>query len=572
MNIALLFLFLLTIAYRIAGALFLYSDPHFFLSPRNFNGHGLVIVQNYWELIFLALLFVALLDIKKLKEFKLKGMLQSLTVWLVILVPLITGLLLSNYREKLFFITSFDFPFLMRWVEFVLTFWIINLFADRLNYKSKFIRSLIIFFFVLFLAVLQDAPLKASSMFPYFSFINSIGLSSALIALTARRIYKKYPLETVIMVAIIGLFVIFFLINARSSSYFTVFLPMVAMYLTAIALYLNINKLTKTVLILLPIIIAVFLNYALPSMIPEEVAKQMVEKGYDKNLYKLQVGDITVRYGDKELKSLAVRLARVIEAANKISEKEFGFSPQVNELIIFGFAPGGFHGQFPGKIIGNIISPKYIDFCSDSSFLNDSGLSANFVDPVNGILHEYSHLYGAVPYYRWLPGPEEEGWATFSATVLSKLLHKYYGDSLWQPAYNYARQADKITRLNLSGKAVVWSHPYEFGGFQLWYNIARDEGIKNLYTKRWKNTFRNLFGIVLLESDPHKAMNLVKAFGKNKFEKYGKHKPVRLGDIYTLDDYLYLAKTTGMDKERVVKLYKMMENKIIDPSVPIPYK
>ena len=570
MSLAMLVLFLLTIVYRILSMFLLNPDPHFFLSPRNFNGHGLVIVDNYWELVFLVIVFVALLDVRKLKSFKSRGLVQSLSLWLVVLVPLVTGLLLPNYREKLFFIPSFNLAFFLRWVEFVLTFWIINLFADRLNFKSNFTRSLVIFIFVFFLAILQDVPLNAGSMYTFFSLINSIGLSSALLALAARKIYKNYPLETVIMAAIIGLFVNFILISARSSSYFTVFLPMIAMYLTALVLYLKLSKIVKIVLISLPVVLAVFLNYALPAMLPEDVAKQMVEKGFSDNLSKVQVGEVTVKYGDERLKGFAIQLARVIDAANKISEKEFGISPKVKELTILGFAPGGFHGQFPDKIIGNIISPKYLEFCSDSAFLNDPQLPANFLDPVNGILHEYSHLYGAVPYNKWIMGPEEEGWATFSATVLSKLLYKYYGDTLWKPGYNYSRQADKITKLNLSGKAVVWSHPYEFGGFQLWYNLARDEGLKKLYIKRWRHTFRNLFGIVLLESDPKKALNLVKAFGKKKFEKYGKHKPVKFSDIYSLDDYLYMAKVTGMDKQLAVKLYKMRENTIIDPSVPIP--
>ncbi len=572
MSLGMLLLLVLTIVYRILSIFLLNPDPHFFLSPRNFNGHGLVIVDNYWELIFLIVVFLALIDFRKLKDFKVKGLIQSLSLWLVVLVPLLTGLLLTNYREKLFFITSFKLAFLLRWVEFVLTFWVINLFADRLNFKSKFIRGFVIFIFVLFLAILQDVPVKAGSMFTFFTIINSVGLVSALLALAARRIYKNYPLETVIMVAIIGLFVNFVLISARSSSYFTVFLPMIAMYLTAIVLYLNLNKLVKAVLISLPVILAVFLNYALPSMLPENIAKQMIERGLNDNLPKVQVGDVTVKYGDERLKDLAIKMARVIDAANKVSRKEFGISPEVKELAILGFAPGGFHGQFPDKIIGNIISPKYLELCSDSAFLNDPELPANFLDPVNGILHEYSHLYGAVPYYKWIMGPEEEGWATFSATVLSKLLYKYYGDTLWTPGYNYSRQADKITDLNLSGKAVVWSHPYEFGGFQLWYNLAKDEGLKKLYLKRWKHTFRDLPGIVLLESDPRKAIGLVKAFGLEKFEKYGTHKPVRFGDIYSLDDYLYLAKITGMDKQLAIKLYKMRENTIIDPSVSIPKK
>lgn len=117
---------------------------------------------------------------------------------------------------------------------------------------------------------------------------------------------------------------------------------------------------------------------------------------------------------------------------------------------------------------------------------------------------------------------------------------------------------------------MVWSHPNEFGGFKLWYAFDKDLGTRNLYRKRWENTYRNLLGSVLLESNPKKAKKLAEAYGKKKFVQYGTFKPVVFGDIYSLDDYMTLSKLAGVKEETVKNLYTIMKNREIDPSVPVP--
>jgi len=371
-------------------------------------------------------------------------------------------------------------------------------------------------------------------------------------------------------VAIAGIFLIFFRYNVISSGFFTIFLPMAAFLTVAIALYKIRDTKARIIIIAIPYIIAAFLNYALPSLLPPGIASQLLEKVNEKEYKTERYGDITVKYTDEKLKDIALNLARVIAAANKLSEEYFGFSPAVKELELRGIAPGGFRAVFPAKITGNIISKTYLENCADSAFLNAPGLRADFPDPVNGILHEYSHLYGVVPYYKWMPGAEEEGWATYSATRLSQLLHKKYGDTLWQPAYDYSKQAGKITAQNLSGKAVTWSHVNEYGGFNLWYNIGKELGIKELYKKRWQNTIHDSYGDFLLYSNPVLASKVVTAFGKNKFLKYGQLPERKFGDIYSMEDYLYMAKITGMDTMMIKNMYVQVKDKTINPSVPLP--
>ncbi|RMG83165.1 MAG: hypothetical protein D6707_01565, partial [Bacteroidetes bacterium] len=84
-----------------------------------------------------------------------------------------------------------------------------------------------------------------------------------------------------------------------------------------------------------------------------------------------------------------------------------------------GFAPGGINVQFPDAIVGNLISPRFVNLCLDNTFLNLDSATIDFPDPVNAILHEYAHLFGIVEYLPWVFGAEEEGWATFAAVTFS---------------------------------------------------------------------------------------------------------------------------------------------------------
>ncbi len=566
----LILLLLVTVLARLALLLFFKTDVHFYLSPRNFNGRGLLTLPVLWDFLIPALVIAFLFPKKLFARFSFSNLPTALPFLLVIIIPLITGLTLIRYREELIVLTDFSWPILSRWLLFVLTFWAIQLFADNIKIKSRFQKRIILFFFIFFLAVLQDIPGKSSTIYIIFSLINSVGLSTALLAVASRRSYRDYPLETLFVAVVAGFFMVTLMVNARSASYFTVLLPMMSMYLSAFVLYSRYTVKIKTALTALPFLTALFLNFLLPHMLSPATVKAMTENNITKDFKEEKVGTVSVRFADEKLRDISLKLARVIDAANRISLLQFGISPAVNQLTILGIAPGGFHGKFPHEIVGNIISEQYLRSCNDSLLLNDPQLPADFPDPVNAILHEYSHLFGAIPYYRWMPGAEEEGWATLSATILSTLLHKEYGNRLWQPGYDYAAQAGKITRLNLDKRAVVWSHPNEFGGFRLWYQLGKYLGPKDLYKIRWNYTYRNLHGSVLLESDPEKARKLATIFGMENFKRFGIYPTALFEEIYSPEDYRPLSEMAGVDEELVKNLYEMMRGRIIDPSVPVP--
>jgi hypothetical protein len=285
------------------------------------------------------------------------------------------------------------------------------------------------------------------------------------------------------------------------------------------------------------------------------------------------VEGITVRYDDIRVRTVAMRLAHVLAAANQVSLEAYGISPQVNELVIRGIEKGGFHAQFPHSIAGNLESPRYIELCLDSTYLNDPNGSIHFPDPVNAILHEYSHLYGGVPYIPWIAGgkegAEEEGWATFSATRLSRRLYEHFGSGLWTPAYNYAARAEAITQANLAGHSVYWSHDNEYGGFRLWYALSQRDGEAALYRKRWELTRRD-FSWWFQINDPAAARQIATSFGWADFVSFGSEKVVRFDQVHALQDLQPLEELDGLTADRIKANYARNASLLIDPAIKVP--
>ncbi len=555
---------------RIINIIFLNNDPLFYLSPRNFNGRGLLTMPTWLDFIIPISVILVLWRKEQKLQFDFRKIFKPLfSALLLLLTPVLIGLLLNNYVQKTLVTFEFNAAFVLKYLLFILSFIAINIFADHLRFNKKILRIIVLFFGIAAIAYTQDIFGSANSMYVLMGLINSVGLSTVFFAIGLRKYYKESPLETVIAVSLTGIFLVFFVFNVLSISYFTIFLPFIAMLFMAISLYKSWKIKTKIIFASTPFILALFLNYGLPKMVSPELSKALVERKTEGNFYVEKYGNITVKYSDKDLGDMALKLAGVIDKANKISKKEFGVSPQVRELVITGIGEGGFHAEFPNRIVGKIISEKYLQNCQDSAFLNSRDLSPDFPDPVNAILHEYSHLFGVIPYHKWWPGAEEEGWATYSATRLSTLL---YNDNknLWQPAYNFKAQAMKITQLNLSGEAVAWSHPNEFGGFNLWYNLGKNLGLKKLYNQRWHNSRHDLNGSLYYLSNPKAAKKVVTVFGKENFLKYGKYPEKTFEDIYPESVYLYLAKTTGIDADRIAGMYEFMKKRTIDASVPVP--
>ncbi len=566
----LLFVLFAVIILRIAILIIWKQDPVFYLSPRNFNGRGLLTQPFLFDLLLVLIPILAYftknISIFLKPSFEWKTLVKAL---FILAAPIITGLLLWQYAQNWYFHWQLDSVVFFRYVLYLFTFLAIQWMWDDLKTTTRWVKGIILILILGTLAITQDLFTSADVMVTLVGLFSSVGIATAILSLGLRRDFVNNPAGTFWAVALVGLPIHFLIISVRSDSYFTVFLPVLGFWLAALAVRKEKRAWVRIVQYGLVPFLALLLSVLPPLLLPPKTVHTMMERKAQQSLQEVQVGNITVRYGDKRVKKMAMQLARVIEAANTVSKQYFGISPEVNELVIYGFAPGGFHGEFPHRIVGNFISEQYVRNCEDSLFLNNQ-LSPHFPDPVNAILHEYSHLFGMVPYWNWIMGPEEEGWATYAATVLSKLIAEQFGDKIWRPAYPFAKQAEKITRLNLSGKAVVWSHPYEFGGFQLWYKFARDMGEREVFRNRWKLTRRDLPGITFIESIPEAALKLAKGFGIEKFRQYGDLPPVKYEEVYSSDDLLILAKTAGIPEERMLRYYSLMSRKTLYPAVRLP--
>jgi len=134
----------------------------------------------------------------------------------------------------------------------------------------------------------------------------------------------------------------------------------------------------------------------------------------------------------------------------------------------------------------------------------------------------------------------------------------------------FRQQAEKITHRNLAGKAVVWSHPNEYRGFRLWYYIGEETGLHTLYRKRWATTRRDMNMALILYSGPAAAGKTIGAFGAELFRKYGMSDPLSFGSLYSREEYLTMARLTGIDTLRNLQMYRMAKERVIDPRVPMP--
>jgi hypothetical protein len=204
--------------------------------------------------------------------------------------------------------------------------------------------------------------------------------------------------------------------------------------------------------------------------------------------------------------------------------------------------------------------------------LNAPEFSVDEIDPVNAILHEYAHLYGVVPYMPWVLGPEEEGWATYAATRLSLRLYEKHGAALWDPPYDYARRARAIAGSNLAGRAVLWSHPDEFGGFRLWHALATRDGEEALFRKRWELTRRDQRRFLLQTSDPAAARRVARSFGREEFESFGKAPETRFGKAVSREQFVRFGDIVGLPPDQMASRYDRRAAQVIRPAVVVPWR
>jgi hypothetical protein len=564
--LALTFMLLL---FRIIELAFNKFEIQSILVSRSFLGNGFLSKPLLSELL-LSILIILLLTgkwhIKKphLADFRI-GIINSL--WFIAF-PVITGLCLFTFKQEYYFKFQFNEMLALRWLYFVVTFVAVNKIIS-INPFHKFFRVFFIILILLLTSFLQDFTSDSGHNSTILTILSGVGLTQTFAVIAFRNTFKKSSWAALFSAMITGFIVCFFIFGAVSGSLFTLLFPSLALLLAAISMH---NKSMKSRVISLCSVslVSLLLSLILPSLFPPQSGDLLRENKIAITKYHESAYGIQINYNDTTVRKTLIQLAKVLQAANQVSHDNFGISPDLKWITIYGIAPGGFMAVYPQGIEGNVISQQYINLILDSTFLNNPGFNPQFPDPVNSILHEYSHLYGVFPYQKWV-GTESEGWATWSATRLSNLIYQKYGASLWQPSYNYASIADSINSSLLAERPLVWSHPEEPGAFKMWNSYEQKAGLQNVYKNRWQNTSREKYAISIEKNNPAVVRDFISSeIGKESFEKVSDIPSRKFDELYNPDDWRIfwrLMNKSDDDMNRYIGIMKARETNI---SIPEP--
>jgi hypothetical protein len=542
-------------------------DPVYVFVPRSFVGGGFQTIPALLDLAVPAIVIYYLWPRHRFPDVTVRSAKLAVSdAMSFLLFPLVAGLSLFAFEGPYQTFPNIAMATFLRWLQFIATYLAWNLLLDELPKTSRWQRIVIVPSLALTLGLFEDTYLhmQGGSLVLF-----SVGLTLGFAVLAFRRRYCASPFAATAAAAIVGAVSCLLVVMAPAESGLPPLLLLLALGVGALTIRSH-RWWPRCVALASVATVGLLLSLAVPMLFPPEKRAEFLNTD-PPPLHTEQIEGIAVRSDDVRVRDVAIRMAHVLAAANRVSEEVYGISPKVDELVIRGFERGGFEAEFPHRISGNFVSPRYADLCLDSSFLNDPNASIHFPDPVNAILHEYSHLYGTVPYNPWIMhgGSEEEGWATFSATRLSRRLYERFGSSLWSPAYDYAARADAITGANLAGHSVYWSHDNEYGGFRLWYQLSQRDGEAAIYRKRWNLTRRD-FSWWFQISDPGAARHVASSLGFADFVAFGSDKIVRYDQVHALQDLQPLGELLGLTPENVKANYARDAGRLIDPAVRVP--
>lgn len=568
-NLRFWLLVLMVVTARVLSFFFLKADPAYLLVPRSFVGGGFQTMPALLDLVAPAMVVCCLWPGRRFGAWTLQS--GRLAVWDAVsflLFPLIAGVSLFAYLAPWQIFPHVAPITSLRWLEFILSYLAWNMLLDELPDKKLWQKIAVMTVLVLSIGVLQDA-------FPHiqdpFRVLLSVGMTLTWTVLALRRRYIQSPLAATVAAAIVGGVSCMLVVMAPADSMVPALLLPIAFLVGSLTLRSR-RWWPRWVALASIAGAGLLFSLGLPRLFPPEDRSGFLNQE-PPPLHSELIEGIRVRYDDIRVRPVAIQLAHVLAAANEVSRETYGVSPDVNELVIRGFESGGFQAKFPHGIEGNFLSPRYVELCLDGSYLNDPNASIHFPDPVNAILHEYSHLYGMVPYNPWVmggaEGSEEEGWATFSATRLSRRLYDRFGPGLWTPAYNYAARAGAITQANLAGHPVYWSHDNEYGGFRLWYLLSQRDGEAALYRKRWELTRRDGSWWFQINS-PEAARRVATSFGWADFVSFGSDKAVRFDHVHAWQDLQPIGELAGWNMDKIKAVYARRAASLVDPAVHMP--
>jgi hypothetical protein len=554
---------------RIIELAFNKFDIQSFLIPRSFLGNGLLSKPLFSELLFSILIILLLLRNEKTRNPQIADLKQGFfnSLWLLSF-PVISAFCLFIFKSEYYVKFQFNEVVLLRWFYFNLSFIAVNLILN-INPFRKFLRVVLILLILLLSSFLQDFASNPYSLSIPIGIFAGVGLTQALSIIAFRNELKNSFWSGVFSALISSTIVCFFIFGAVSNSLFTLFFPFTALLLAAITMRSKSLKPRIKGLVSISLVCG-FLSLVLPRLVSQQYADRMRENGSEEIKYHENVNGIQINYNDTSVYKSLKQLTKILQAANQVSQEYFGISPNINWITVYGIELGGFNAVFPQGIKGNFLSRKYLNDIHDSSFMNNPKLSCQFPDPVNSILHEYSHLFGIFPYQNWIY-TESEGWATYAATRLSKLIYQKYGSTIWQPAYNYAKIADSINASLLAGHPLIWSHPEEVGSFKMWNDYEQKKGLQNVFKDRWLYTSRDKNSVFIKENNSSVVNDFIDTkIGKEAFDQYSNMPPKKFNEIYKPYDWRIFGQLINKKDDEINKLIEQKKTSEYNVLVPKP--
>jgi len=560
---------LVLLLFRIIVLAFDKFDIQSILVSRSFIGNGLLSKPLFSELLFSILIILLLFKKEQIIKPSLSDLKNGIvnSIWFISF-PIITGFCLFTFKQHYFFKFQFNEMVLMRCFCFCLSFVAVNLILN-LNPYRKFLRLILIILILILSGFLQDFTSNPYGLSVPIGLFAGVGLTQALSIIAFRNSFKNSFWSGVFSAFITSIVVCFFVFGGVSSSLFTLFFPFAALLIAAITLR---SKSLKPRIIGLGTIslICLFLSLVLPGLITPQSGDRLRENRGEKAKYHESVNGIQINYNDTLVHKSLQQLTKILQAANQVSHENFGISPDIKWITIYGIEPGGFNAVYPNGIRGNFLSQKYIDNILDSSFMNNPKQSCQFPDPVNSILHEYAHLFGVFPYQNWID-TESEGWATYAATRLSKLIYQKYGSAIWEPAYNYGKIADSINASLLAGHPLIWSHPEEVGSFNMWNDYEQKKGLQNVFKDRWQYTSRDKNSIFINENNSSVVNDFIdEKIGKEVFDQYSTMTPKKFDELYTPDEWIVFGHLINIKDDEINKLIEQKKSREYTVIVPKP--
>jgi len=555
--------------FRIIVTAFDKYDIQSILVSRSFVGNGLLSKPLFSELLFSILIILLLFRKDLIKKPQLSDLRNGIinSLWFI-LFPVLTGLCLFTFKQQYYFKFQFNEMVLMRWFYFCLCFVAVNLILN-LNPFRKFLRILFIILILLLSSFLQDFTSNPFGLSVPIGIFAGVGLTQALSIIAFRNVFKNSFWAGAFSALICSFVVCFFIFGAVSNSLFTLFFPFAGLLIASITLR---SKSLKPRIIGLGAItlVCLFLSLVLPRLVSPQYVDVLTENRSEKIKYQESVNGIQINYNDPSVHKSLAQLTKLLQAANQVSQENFGISPDIKWITVYGIELGGFNAVFPQGIAGNFLSLKYLNNILDSTFMNNPNLSCQFPDPVNSILHEYAHLFGVFPYQNWV-GTESEGWATYAATRLSKLIYQKYGPTIWEPAYNYAKIADSINASLLAGHPLIWSHPEEIGSFKMWNDYEQKKGLKNVFKDRWLYTSRDKNTVFIQENNSSVVDDFIDTkIGNEAFDQYSNMPAKKFDELFNPQDWRIFGILINKSEDDINKLIEQKKTSEFNLLVPKP--